>query len=321
MAPRPGQTSVIHSKKFVITAGIAVVITGTMLGTVAGIVPVPAWTESWTSDEASWTQEEKRAGHRLHSKTQKSGARRLAGGPKTREVKLGGSGRKPGFRRRLGRRIARFLKWAGRNRSTPTTSARQPAGQAVRGNKNNNEERGNRPRHAEARPVARGAAPTAAPEVDSTQFGVGSVGLGLQGNGGPIAAGAAPIVGGPGVADPNLSYDAYFDPVEEVPTVQVTSKKSRNSITGGARTNAGPVRDPGRAGGRTNYSREKPKEYGEVEEIETGDGLSEAEYEAQLKADALWADKKGGGDLNKHKIKSPEIGGGKAIRNAPSRTR
>ena len=301
MIRRQGQTSVIHSKKFVVTAGISVVFAGFLLATVAGIVPVPAWTESWSSDDAPWSQEES---HASAGKNRRSGGLR---NPTQRSA----SRQRSGFLRRLGRGLARVLIWGGRNRAGRSSAARY-SGRSAAPKKNRAQRRGRKLGNPQG---GQPAVPTA-PTMDSTQFGVGTVGLGLEGNGGPIAAGAAPQL--PGAPDSKLEYDPYFDPNEAIPTVQPSPARSRsqNTPAGAPHFNQGPTRSRRGLQTTADLSREKTVEFGG-----RGDGPSDGEPTQQETGDDSWADEKGGGKLKKYRTDLPEIGAGKKIRNAPSRTR
>lgn len=312
MARRDDPFSVLRSRRFLASAVAGVLIVGGLFSLITGVNPVRFIAGGFSSAEGADA-----SGSSLAAKAAVSGERiEAAPGEGTPSGKKRASKKKNGlFRRLFGRFAALFAR-----RGPEAAEADARGGDYEGGPGGGVGASGS----AEGRDVRLygGGAPgpgETAPVLDSRQFGVGPVGLGMPDNGGPIAAGAGLPVSGNGL-DP--ADDSYFDPNEPIPQVKPVSAKAREAA--GASVGAAEAGETafeegpeGAANGATDGTRfSGGPRGGQAPAIADGP----ADRSRQQAADDGWADKPGGANLKKHKVEIPTIGGGKGIRNAPSRT-
>ena len=311
MTHRRTPPSLTRSKGFAITAGISVLLTGTLLGIYTGIIPAPTFLEAWAAEEVEASRATASTVGQTPSARSSAQAAHTPGN-KSAPIK------KRGFSKRLFGRLAALLTRRSRSNKKQAAASRRPNVNAVNRVDGGRPGQNNRRSYGSRDMKANNASPDSN-ELDSREFGVGSVGLGLGGNGGPIAAGALPATKS---SDPGLEYDSYFDPNEAIPVVKPAPKtQSTSAGIAGAPGVEGIALEGGETGAANAATSGSSVRSGSARAEAQAFQDAQADYSRQKAADDQWADKKGGGDLKRHKIKLPELGGGKGIRNAPSRTR
>jgi len=309
MNRRQDPFSVLRSRRFLASAVIGVLAGGIGLSVLTGINPIRLMSEGWSAYDAPQP-----GATSLTPKTALRGER-IEGGPSDEAAERRASGkRKKGmFRRLFGRCAALFAR---RKRQASAAAGGVPEGDSV------SEGAASGSASAEGRDVrfyGMGADASSAktPVLDSREFGVGSVGLGLQDNGGPIALGAELPVSG---LETDPAADSYFDPVEEIPQVEPVRAAAPAAAqvgaaeAGGIGFEEGPQ---GSANGQTSGMR-----VGAAGSRVAGPAVpgGTSDRSSPPGADDSGPGKPGGAALKKHKVEIPSIGGGKGIRNAPSRT-
>jgi hypothetical protein len=317
MPRRIGKSNVLGSKRFLATAAVSVVLTACALAYVAGINPVRVLVHGWSEME-----DKPSAGESLTPKTRAEGTRYAEAGDRSAGKRVRGSGKKSDrslFRRLFGRLAALFTRGGNSERAASPEPPDTEAFEGVdAGGVSGAGSEGRSARYYGDRRGGSGAEAGSAAGVDSSEFGVGPVGLGLLGNGGPI--GAAGTLPGKALA-PDPANDPYFSPEMEIPEVKPVRAAVPADAALGAVSVSGIAEEEGADGAanaatsgmRIGANASGPGSVGPIQD-------TAADYSKQSTDDGAWAEKKGGADLKKHKVKMPEVGGGKSIRNAPSKT-